>query len=78
MATVQKLQTKQDPWTILVRFDRVYGKVTCYPANEQAELICAMTGRKTLTPVDIKTAKAMGFQIVLTYGSWAILEEYLK
>lgn len=77
MATVHQLKFNQDAWTVLVRFDRVYGKILCYPANQQAALLCAISGKRTLSPFDLKNAQKMGFEIVLTMESHALLDAFL-
>ena len=43
---------------ILVRFDRVYGQIKCYPANAQAETLARIAGTKTLKPETIRLALA--------------------
>lgn len=63
---------------VLVRFDRVYGKIACYPANGNAECITALTKKKTLDPRDIDLARELGFEIELAAGSAAVLNEFFN
>ena len=70
--------TPQDLRTLLVRFERVYGNIVCYPANDRALLITELTGKKTLGPADLKTARKLGFEVVLSLGSHSVLEEFLS
>lgn len=49
---------------ILVRFDRVYGNVLCYPANEQAKVLARLSGNKTLSPRTLAGARALGLQVM--------------
>lgn len=65
------------PVPLLVRFDRVYGRVTCYPANAAAEQACALTGKKTFSPSDLKALRALGHEVILSMGSWGVLEQFL-
>lgn len=62
---------------VLVRFDRVYGLVKCYPANATANCLCALTGTKTLSPDNLKVARAMGFEVLVEHQSWSVLEAFL-
>lgn len=39
---------------IQYRIRQVYGKDTMYPANKDAEMVCAITGRKTLLAMDLR------------------------
>lgn len=48
---------------VLVRFDRVYGNVVCYPANQQAEVLARIAGTKTLLPRTLAGARALGLQV---------------
>lgn len=53
-----------NPQPVLVRFDRVYGLVKCYPANAQAEVLAKIAGTKTLTPQALAGARALGLQVM--------------
>lgn len=41
----------------------VYGVDKIYPANRTATLFAELTGTKTLSPADILTIEALGFEI---------------
>lgn len=43
------------------RIKQVYGVDTKYPANQAAQMICDLTGKKTLTEKDIRTAAQYGY-----------------
>ncbi len=43
------------------RVKQVYGVDTKYPANHAAQMICDLTGKKTLTDKDIRTASQYGY-----------------
>ena len=45
---------------VLVRFDRVYGNLVCYPSNQQAEVLARIAGTKTLLPRTLAGARALG------------------
>jgi hypothetical protein len=63
---------------VLVRFDRVYGKIACYPANGNAQCITALTKKKTLDSRDIELARDLGFEIQIAPGSAAVLNEFFN
>jgi hypothetical protein len=63
--------------SIGVRFDRVYGKVVCYPVSSQALLLAELAGTKTLRPRDLRIAQQMGFSITLSPGSQELLERFV-
>lgn len=44
----------------------VYGSTMLYPANDQAKLLAAFVGTKTLTLSKLLIARQMGFEIVVT------------
>lgn len=54
---------------ILVRVDRVYGKLVLYPVNDQAKLLAEICGTATLTNKALALAERMGFDIVQEQGS---------
>jgi len=54
---------------VLVRFDRVYGNVACYPANQQAEVLARIAGTKTLLPRTLAGARALGLQVEERHGT---------
>jgi len=46
-----------------IRFREVYGRVSAYPANDQAERLAGLVGTKTLTESALRQALAMGFEV---------------
>lgn len=60
-----------------VRFDRVYGKLTCYPVSTQALLLAEIAGTKTLRPRDLALAQRMGLTVSLAPGSQDLLQAFL-
>jgi len=54
---------------VLVRFDRVYGKMVCYPANQQAEVLAKIAGTKTLSGEALAGARALGLQVACIDGN---------
>ena len=80
MATVTKLHPVVPAafdTSFVVRFDRVDGSVTCYPVSAQAQAIARLAGKKTLSPSDIKTVRAMGFDVRIDAASQQLLAAYL-
>lgn len=69
MATVNPNQI------ILVRFDRVYGKVLCYPANPAACRIAEIARQKTLSPYHLKLCRELDLTVQLTPNSIGLLDE---
>lgn len=66
-----------EPAPVLVRFDRVYGNVVCYPANQQAEVLARIAGTKSLLPRTLAGARALGLQVDLVAGSEEMLVKFL-
>jgi hypothetical protein len=48
---------------ITVEVKSVFGTDTVYPADETARLFCQLTGRKTLTPADLRTIRQLGYAV---------------
>lgn len=65
------------PAPILVRFDRVYGRVSCYPVNPAAALLAQIAGTKTLSPMVLRMARELGHELVVEHQSWKVLAEFL-
>lgn len=61
-----------------IRFDRVYGNLTCYPVNAEANLVAQLCGTKTLTPRALELARELGFEIRLAPGTGEILNKFLN
>lgn len=57
---------------VLVRFDRVYGNVVCYPANQQAELLALIAGTKTLLPRTLAAARGLGLTLAVEGDAGAL------
>ena len=49
--------------TIKIRLKSVYGNTLIYPANEIAEQLVKLTGRKTFNKDDLKIVKELGYTI---------------
>lgn len=62
---------------VVVRFDRVYGKVLCYPVSSGAHKIAALARTKTLSPAALTIARDLGLPVSLAPGSQQVLEEFL-
>lgn len=60
MATAAILEFPVDRSLVLLRFDRVYGNVVAYPANDSARELCALTGKKTISRSDMFHGKKLG------------------
>ena len=60
-----------------VRFDRIYGRITCYPNNPAAELIAKLSGHKTLTPEALAIARALGCDIQVSAASRDLLDAFI-
>ncbi len=58
---------------IKIRVDRVYGKVTIYPACERSKLLAEIAGTKTLTNYTLALAERMGFDIVESASAEALI-----
>lgn len=56
---------------IHVSIREVYGQPKAYPACQQAEILSHLVGTKTLTHAALKSAQAMGFELVYVdrYGA---------
>lgn len=65
------------PEPVLVRFDRVYGLVKCYPANAQAEVLAKIAGTKTLSPATLAGARALGLRVECGREDPATLSQFL-
>lgn len=57
---------------ITIRIEDVYGKRTVYPVCETAKTLCRMTGRKTLTPNDLKCVQDLGYGVVIQPRSFSV------
>lgn len=49
--------------TISVQIKTIYGNEKIYPACPKAETFCKLIGQKTLTEIDIKRIKELGFEV---------------
>ena len=50
---------------ITVRAQDVYGKTMFYPVCKDAELFCAIAGRTTLSEVNIRRIKQLGYAVLI-------------
>ena len=48
---------------ILVTIRSVYGNTMVYPTCGKAQLLARLTGKKTFSPADIDTIKALGYRV---------------
>jgi hypothetical protein len=49
--------------TIQVYERSVYGRQTIYPVGPDGALLSSLTGKKTLSPCDIRNLQGLGFEI---------------
>lgn len=49
--------------SITVQIKTIYGTEKIYPACPKAETFCKLIGQKTLTDIDIKRIKELGFEV---------------
>lgn len=77
MATCEsEVQVFVEP--VLVRFDRIYGVIKCYPANDQAKVLAKIAGTKTLSPETLAGARALGLRVELeTSRDLQVLSDFL-
>lgn len=54
---------------VCIRVDRVYGRITYYPANETAVAFTKLTGLTTLRESDLRIIKSLGYAIETVSGS---------
>jgi hypothetical protein len=50
---------------ITVRVKNVYGKQLVYPVNDNAQLLCALTGAKTFTSEALAVIKQLGYTVTV-------------
>jgi hypothetical protein len=48
---------------IFVTVKNVYGNDLIYPACEKSRLLAELAGRKTLTKSDLRTIRALGYEV---------------
>jgi len=60
-----------------VRFEKVYGRMVCYPVNEVAQVFAKIAGQTTLTPATVAGAQALGFEVKLAPESIETLERFV-
>ena len=49
---------------VQVEFKSVYGTLLIYPVNEEAKIFAALTGKKTMSKIDLELIKALGHDVV--------------
>lgn len=52
--------------TVLLEERNVYGNTLLYPANRLAEILLALTGAKTFTPMAVLHIKQLGLRVMTT------------
>lgn len=72
-----ELKDQHGTSTVLVRFDRVYGNLVCYPANDAAVLLASIAGTKTLLPRTLVAARGLGLQVTAASSSDETLQSFL-
>lgn len=50
-----------------VNIRKGYGVARVYPANEPARILADIAGTKTLSPLDLQRARALGHEIHISY-----------
>ena len=50
---------------VLIEIKNVYGNELIYPANDTADKLANLAGKKTLSRVDLAIIKNLGFDIVI-------------
>lgn len=50
--------------TIYVTIREVYGNPTIYPACDKSRLLAELAGHKTLTKTDLRTIRALGYEVL--------------
>lgn len=70
--------TRGEERAVVVRFEKVYGLVKCYPVCQNAIRIAALAGTKTLTPMALKLSRGLGFTIVPQDMSVEALDAFLR
>lgn len=68
----------EQPGLILVGFDKHYGTLMCYPANEQARLLASIAGTKTLSRGTLNAARTLGLSVAVAPGSQHFLEDFIS
>lgn len=64
--------------SIRIRFENVYGRLTCYPIDTPAKLFAELAGTKTLTPRACALAQRLGFSLQVDNLSGELLCQFLK
>lgn len=49
--------------SITVKVKNIYGQDLIYPADQTAELLCALTGKRTFSTRDISVIKRLGYEV---------------
>lgn len=70
--------TALSPVVIQVRFDRVYGNLVCYPANDAAKRVASIARTKTLSRENLRLVGELGHLIEAADASDNMLREWLS
>ena len=57
---------------VLIEIKSVYGNELIYPANDTADKLANLAGKKTLSRVDLAIIKNLGFDIVVKSPEFTI------
>ena len=61
---------------ITVRAENVYGKTMFYPVDDAANLFCAIAGRTTLSELNIRRIKQLGYTVLIQRATVVETTEY--
>ena len=57
------------PTLLEVNIRKEFGRARIYPSNEAARTLADIAGTKTLLPVDLQRARALGLEIHIGYDA---------
>jgi hypothetical protein len=60
---VRVIQIEPAKPSVLIEYRKHYGNVAMYPANLNASMFVALTGKKTLSASDVKIIESLGFEV---------------
>ena len=75
--SLQRRHAPAVPAVILVGFDRVYGLIKCYPANDASRVLAGIAGTKTLSREVLYSAAQLGLHIEVAPGLDHLFEDFL-
>lgn len=68
--------TDTKPQQITVRAKDVYGKTMFYPVDYNANLFCSIAGRTTLSELNIRRIKQLGYTVLIQRATVVETTEY--